>query len=77
LHNRLLPHRADRIGQALEPVVDHHAHFPYAAVLDLRQDAQPILGALTVVVLAGLQAQDVAPTVDGDAQGHVDGPVTD
>ncbi len=77
LHDRLLPHRAHRIGQALEPVTDQHAHVPHAAVLDLGQHPQPVLGALAVAVLAGPQAQHIALAVHGDAQRQVDGPVGD
>jgi hypothetical protein len=42
----------DRVGQALQAVTDEHAHVGHAAVLDLRQDTQPVLGALSVAVLA-------------------------
>ena len=69
------PHRADGLGQAFEPVADEHQHVIDAAVLDLGQDLQPVLGALPAV--AGPQAEDVAVAVDGDGQGHVDRPVGD
>ena len=57
LHDRLRPDALDRVGQALEPVADQHAHVADAAVLDLGQHAQPVLGALPVAVLAGPQAR--------------------
>ena len=45
LDDRLRPDRADRVGQALQPVADDHAHVGDAAVLDLGQHRQPVLGA--------------------------------
>src|SRR5215475_8553959 len=77
LHDGLLPDCADRIRQALEPVADQHAYVPDTAVLDLRQHAEPELGAFPVAVLPGPQAEDVPLAVHGDAQGQVDGPVGD
>ena len=77
LHDRLLPHGAHRVGQALQPVADQHAHVPHAAVLDLGQDPQPVLRSLAVAVLPGPQAQHVPLAVHGDAQRQVDGPVRD
>src|SRR5271165_5434252 len=77
LHDGLLPHRAHRVGQALQPVADQHAHVPDTAVLDFRQDPQPVLGAFSVAVLSRPQSQHVTLAVHGDAQGQVDGPVRD
>src|SRR5450631_2528079 len=77
LHDGLLPDRADRVRQALQPVADHHAYVPDPAVLDFRQDPEPELGSLAVAVLAGPQSQHVTLAVHGDAQGEVDGPVSD
>ena len=57
LHDRLLPDRADRVGQALQPVADHHAHVPHTAVLDLGQHPQPVLRSLAVAVLPGPQPE--------------------
>ena len=71
LHERQRPRSLDRVGQALEPVADDDADILDAAVLDLGQHLQPELGALAAV--AGPQPEDVALTVDGDADGHVDG----
>ena len=64
-----------RVGQALQPVADEHEHVVHAAVLDLGEDVQPVLGALAAV--AGPQPQDLPAALDGDGQGHVDGPVGD
>jgi hypothetical protein len=69
------PDLGDRVGQALEPVADHHQHVTGAAVLDLGQHPQPVLRALAVAVLPGPQAHDVALAVGGDAEDDVDGPV--
>src|SRR5450755_3953126 len=77
LHDGLLPHGADRVGQAFQPVADHHAHVPDTAVLDFRQDPQPELGSFPVAVLPGPQSQHVALPVHGHAQRQVDGPVRD
>src|SRR5215468_1086336 len=77
LHDGLLPDCADRIRPALEPVADQHAYVPDTAVLDLRQHAEPELGAFPVAVLPGPQAEDVPLAVHGDAQGQVDGTVGD
>jgi hypothetical protein len=77
LHDGLLPDGADRVRQALQAVADQQAHIARAAVLDLRQHPQPVLGALAVAVLAGPQPQDVPLAVHGDAQRQVDGPVSD
>jgi len=45
LHDGLLPDRADRIGQALQPVADQRTPVPGAAVLDLGQgSSRRVLG---------------------------------
>jgi hypothetical protein len=75
LGDRLRPDLADRVREALEPVADHHEDIGGAAVLDLGQDPQPLLGAFPVVVLTGPQPQHVPLTVGGDGQRHVDRPV--
>jgi hypothetical protein len=77
LHDRFLPDGVHRVGQALEAVADQHAHVPHAAVLDLREDPQPELGALAIAVLPGPQAQHVTLAVHGDTQSQVDRPVSD
>ena len=77
LHDRLLPDGTHRIGQAFQPVADHHQHIPRPAVLDLRQNPQPELGSLPIAVLPGPQAQHVPLAVHGDTQGQVDRPVRD
>ncbi len=64
-------------GRPLNPVADQHAHVPDPPVLDLREDPQPVPGALPVAVLPGPQAQGVPLAVDRHAQGQVDGPVRD
>jgi hypothetical protein len=77
LHHGLFPDGIHRVGEALQPVADHHQDVAGAAVLDLRQDAEPELGALAVAVLPGPQAQDVPFPVRGDPQGQVERPVGD
>ena len=64
-------------GQAFQPVADQHAHVPDAAVLDLGQDPQPVLGPFPVAVLPGPEAQHVTLPVHGDRQGQVDRTVGD
>lgn len=75
LHDRLGPDRFHRLGQAFQPVTDEHEDVADAAVLDLGEDVQPVLGALAAV--AGPQPQDLPPALGGDRQGHVDRPVGD
>jgi len=75
LHDRARPDRPDRLGQALEAVADQHQHVGDAAVLQLGQHVQPVLGALTAVT--GPDHEDVAVAVDGDRHGQVDRPVRD
>jgi hypothetical protein len=77
LGDRGRPHRGDGVGQAGQAVADHDAHIGHTAVLDLGKHPQPVLGTLTVAVLAGPQAQDVPLAIHGHAQGDVDGPVGD
>jgi hypothetical protein len=75
LHDGLLPDGIHRVRQPFQPIADHHQHVPHTAVLDLRADPQPVLGALPVAVLPGPQVQHVTLAADGDAQCQVDGPV--
>jgi hypothetical protein len=75
LHDRPRPDGLHRLGQALEPVADRHEDVADAAVLDLGEDVQPVLGALAAV--AGPQPQDFAPALSSDGQGDIDGPVGD
>jgi hypothetical protein len=75
LDNRARPDGLDRIGQALQPVADEHEHVLDAAVLNLGEDTQPVLGALTAV--AGPDSQDVAVSLDRHAHDHVDRTVRD
>jgi hypothetical protein len=77
LGDRLRPGLGDRLRESLEPVADHHQHVAGAAVADLGEHPQPVLGALAVAVLPGPQPQDVPLAVGGDAQRDVDGPVGD
>jgi hypothetical protein len=67
------PHRADRLREAVQAVVNHDAHVGGAAVLDLGEHRQPELRTLAAV--AGPQSEDVALTGAGDPDGHVDRPV--
>ena len=54
----------DGVGQALQAVADEHQHVLDAAVLDLGEDLQPVLRALTAV--AGPEAEDVPVPLDRD-----------
>ncbi len=69
------PDGLDCFGQAPEPVADEHEDVTHAAVLDLGQDVQPVLGALAAVT--GPQPQDVPAALRGDGQSDIDGPVGD
>ena len=65
-----------RVGQALEPVADQHAHVPAPRFLiSVRTRSQYL--TLPVAVLPGPQSQHVPLAVHGHAQGQVDGPVGD
>ena len=75
LHHRELPDRGDRVGQMLQPVTDGDTHILDTAVLQLRQHLQPELRPLTTV--AGPQPENVAFTVHGDPDDHVDRLVPD
>ena len=75
LHHGELPHRGDRVRQALQAVADRDAHVCDAAVLQLGQHLQPELRALAAV--AGPQAEDVAFPVHGDPDDHIDRLVPD
>jgi hypothetical protein len=75
LGDGLRPDRADGVGQALESVAHDHADVCDAAVLDLGQDVQPVLGSLTAV--AGPQSEDLPGALDRDRERHVDGLVGD
>ena len=77
LGDGLRPDRADGLGEAFEPVADHHEHVAGAAAADLGEDPQPVLGAFAVAVLPGPQPQDVPLAVGGYPQRDVDGPVGD
>jgi hypothetical protein len=66
------PHRGDRFRESLEAVADHDARVGQAAVLDLGEHVQPVLGAFAA--LADPDAEDVAVPVHGDADDHVEGP---
>ena len=67
---RLGPLRAARCAVAADD-----AHIGDTTVLDLGEHRQPVLGSLAA--LAGPQPKDVAVTVDGDTNGHLDRPVGD
>jgi hypothetical protein len=75
LDNRQGPDRGDRLGQALEPVADRDADFLHAAVLYLGQHREPEL--CPFVAIPGPEPEDVAFTVDADADSDVDRPVGD
>ena len=64
LHDRLRSDRADRFGQALEPVADHDAHIGHAPVAGLGEHLQPERPALGAIADPG--REEVAFTVDGD-----------
>lgn len=68
-------HTAPIVRQPGQAVADDHAYIGDAAVLDLGQDVQPVLGALSAV--AGPQPEDVAVSFAGDRKGPVDRPVGD
>ncbi len=70
LHRGQRPHGVDRIRQTFQAVADGDADVGDAAVLHLRQHAEPELGAFTAVASL-LDAQDVPLTVDGDADDHI------
>ena len=75
LHDRLRPHVADHLGQALEAVADHEEHVLDPAVAQVGQHAHPELGAFPTA--AGPQPEDVFLAVEGDADRGVDRPVRD
>lgn len=75
LHDGLRPDGVDRVGQALEAVADHDAGVGDAAVLQLGQHPQPVLGALGAV--AGPHPQDLPLSLDRDGEGEVDRAVGD
>ena len=70
-----LPDGVDRVREALQAVADRDAHVLNAAVLQLGQYLQPELRTLRPVT--GPQTQDVAFSVDGDPDDHIDGFVAD
>src|SRR5829696_235495 len=70
-----LPDGVDRVREAFQPVADRDAHVLNAAVLQLGQHLQPELRTLRPVT--GPQTQDVAFSVDGDPDDHIDGFVAD
>lgn len=67
--------RIDRVRQTFEPVADGDADGFHAPVLDLGQHPEPELRSFPAIT--GPQPKDVPFTVCGDANGHVDGPVSD
>ena len=67
--------RPFRLGQALQPLTHHDQAVPRCCGSDLGQHPHPVLGALTVTVLAGPQPEDVAGALGGDRQRDVDRPV--
>ena len=75
LHDRLPPHRVHRLGQPLEAVAHHHQDVVDAAVLELGEDLQPVLGAFPAVSCP--QAEDVPVALRRDGKGDVDGSVGD
>ncbi len=75
LHDGAGPDGFHRLGQAFEPVADQHEDVVHAAVLDLGEDVQPVLGSLAAV--SGPQPEDLPPALGRDGQGHIDGPVGD
>ena len=75
LHDRQRPRRADRLGESLEPVTDDDAHIGDATVLDLGEDPEPELRALSTG--RGPDPEDVSLAFDGDADRGVERPVGD
>ncbi len=73
LGDGLPPRGLDRVGQARQAVADHDAHVLGAAVLDLGQHLQPVLGALTTG--ADPHPQHIALTGEVDPDRDVDRPV--
>jgi hypothetical protein len=49
LDNRSIPHRGDRVRQALQPVTHHNAHIGDTSMLELGEDGEPELRTLTTV----------------------------
>src|SRR5581483_4022066 len=75
LHDRAGPDGGDRVGQALEPVADEHQDVLNAAVLQLGEYLEPVLGALSAV--SRPYAQDVAVPIDGHGHREIDGAIGD
>jgi hypothetical protein len=75
LHDRSRPHVADHFGQSFESVADHEEHVAHAAVAQIGEHGHPELRALAAG--AGPEPQDVALTVEGDADGRIERPVGD
>jgi hypothetical protein len=75
LDQRRRPCRRDRLRQAFETVAHDDANVLDATILDLGQHLQPVFGALTTS--PDPQPEDVAFTVNSDADRHVDRPVGD
>ncbi len=75
LDNCARPDALHGLGKALEPVTDQHQHVVQAAVLQLGEDVQPVLGALAAV--SGPDAEDVAGAVHGHRHHDVDRTVRD
>src|SRR5215211_683720 len=65
-----LPDAVDGVGQALQSVTDGDAHVGHATVLQLGEDLQPKLRALTAV--AEPQSENVAFPVNRDPDDDVD-----
>lgn len=70
MNNRARPDGFHRLGKALEPVADQHQHIVQAAVLQLREDVQPVLCALSAI--PGPDAEDVPGALDRDGHDHID-----
>jgi len=59
----------------VQAVADHHQDVVHAAVLQLGEHLQPVLGALAAVTCP--QPEDVALAFAGDRERHVDRPIRD
>ncbi len=64
LHPGQEPGGLDRLGEAFQPVADHHADVFDAAVADLGQHLQPGLGALPTPGRSDPDVQDVPFAVE-------------
>ncbi len=65
LHQRIRKHGFDGFGEAFQPVRADDEHVLYAAILEIREHGQPVLGAL-VAVRPQAQQRLLALQVDAD-----------